>query len=346
MKKALISGVTGQDGSYLAELLLSKGYEVHGLVRRSSSLNLSRLEPVLSDRARGRGLVLHYGDLANSQQINNILHHARPQEVYHLGAQSHVQVSFDMPEYTGDVTGLGATRLLEAIRCSGQKARFYQASSSEMFGAVPAPQNEKSPFLPQSPYAAAKAYAFWMTADYRAAYGLHASNGILFNHESPRRGEAFVTRKISRAVAAIKAGRQKTLFLGNLQARRDWGYAPEYVEAMWLMVQKSKPGDYVVGTGETHTVGEFCREAFGYAGLNWKKYVKTDARLLRPLEADHLRADASKARRELGWKPRIRFGDLVRVMVDADFKAAGLTPPGEGQAALARAFGRRAWFKD
>ncbi len=220
MKKALISGVTGQDGSYLAELLLSKGYEVHGLVRRSSSLNLSRLEPVLSDRARGRGLVLHYGDLANSQQINNILHHARPQEVYHLGAQSHVQVSFDMPEYTGDVTGLGATRLLEAIRCSGQKARFYQASSSEMFGAVPAPQNEKSPFLPQSPYAAAKAYAFWMTADYRAAYGLHASNGILFNHESPRRGEAFVTRKISRAVAAIKAGRQKTLFLGNLQARR------------------------------------------------------------------------------------------------------------------------------
>ena len=339
MKKALISGITGQDGSYLAELLLSKGYEVHGLIRRASTFNTSRIEHIFSDpHEKSAKLFLHYGDLANSEQLANLLYNVRPEEIYHLGAQSHVKVSFDMPEYTGDVTGLGTTRILEAMRHSDIKARFYQASSSEMFGDSPPPQNETTAFRPQSPYAAAKVYSYWITANYREGYHLHASNGILFNHESPRRGETFVTRKITRAVAAIKARRQKKLYLGNLKAKRDWGYAPEYVEAMWRIAQQKKPADYVIGTGESHTVEEFCREAFSYAGLDWKKYVETDPRYFRPLEVNFLKADASKARNVLGWEPKVRFQELVRIMVDADLEAEGLKSPGQGRVILARQF--------
>ncbi|MDE2312973.1 MAG: GDP-mannose 4,6-dehydratase [Elusimicrobia bacterium] len=339
MKKALISGITGQDGSYLAELLLSKGYEVHGLIRRASTFNTSRLEHIFADpHERGAKLFLHYGDLANSEQLTNLLYNVRPEEIYHLGAQSHVKVSFDMPEYTADVTGLGTTRILEAMRRSAIKARFYQASSSEMFGAAPAPQSEATPFQPQSPYAAAKVYSYWMTANYREGYGMHASNGILFNHESPRRGETFVTRKITRAVAAIKAGRQKKLYLGNLKAKRDWGYAPEYVDAMWRMLQQKKPADYVIGTGESRTVEEFCRATFDYAGMDWKKYVETDPRYFRPLEVNVLKADASKAKKILGWEPKVRFQELVRIMVDADMEAAGLKSPGKGRQILDRQF--------
>ncbi|MFC2066165.1 GDP-mannose 4,6-dehydratase [Chloroflexota bacterium] len=337
MKKAFITGITGQDGSYLAELLLSKGYEVHGLIRRASTFNTSRIDHLYMDpHQAGHRLLLYYGDLSDGSQLTNLIYSIQPDEIYHLGAQSHVRVSFDMPEYTGDITGLGVTRILEAVRRSGVKARFYQASSSEMFGAALPPQSESTPFQPRSPYAAAKAYAYWMTVNYREGYGLFASNGILFNHESPRRGQTFVTRKITRAIAEIKANRQQHLYLGNLEAKRDWGYAPEYVEAMWLMLQQEKPDDYVIGTGETHSVEEFLKEAFGYVGLDWRERVKIDQRYFRPTETGTLIADPSKARKELGWNPKIAFKELVRIMVDADMEVVGLSPVGEGKDILHR----------
>lgn len=321
-KKALITGITGQDGSYLAELLLSKGYEVHGLVRRASTFNTNRIDHLYVDpHEPGAKFFLHYGDLSDSGMFTHLIFNIQPEEIYHLGAQSHVRVSFDMPEYTGDISGLGATRILEAIRRSGIKTRFYQASSSELFGTSPPPQKEETPMQPRSPYAAAKLYAYWMVRNYRDAYGLFAVNGILFNHESPRRGETFVTRKITRAVARIKFGLQQNLFLGNLEARRDWGYAPDYVEAMWLMLQQETPEDYVIATGEAHSVKEFLEEAFSYADLDWREYVEIDPRYFRPTEVDFLRGDASKARKLLGWQPRVNFKELVRIMVDADFKA-------------------------
>ncbi|RMF90006.1 MAG: GDP-mannose 4,6-dehydratase, partial [Nitrospinota bacterium] len=327
MKRALITGITGQDGSYLAELLLSQGYEVHGLIRRASTFNTSRVDHLYVDphdpEAR---LFLHYGDLANAEQLTNLIYNMQPEEIYHLGAQSHVKVSFEMPEYTGDVTGLGTTRILQAIRRSGISTRVYHASSSEMFGNAPAPQNEKTPFQPRSPYAAAKVYAHWMVVNYREGYDLFACNGVLFNHESPRRGETFVTRKITRAVARILAGQQQRLYLGNLEARRDWGYAPEYVEAIWAMLQQDTPEDYVIGTGEAHSVREFVEAAFAYVGLDWQEYVEIDPRYLRPTEVDSLRADASKARAGLGWEPKISFQELVAIMVDADMEALGLVP--------------------
>ncbi len=318
--KALITGITGQDGSYLAELLLSKGYEVHGIIRRASTFNTSRIDHLYHDpHVNGVSLFLHYGDLSDSTNLVKLLYGLQPDEVYHLAAQSHVKVSFEMPEYTGDIGGLGAVRLLEAIRETGPKCKFYQASSSEMFGrAKEVPQNENTPFYPRSPYACAKVYAFWSTVNYREAYGIHACNGILFNHESPRRGETFVTRKITRAVARIEAGVQKKLFLGNLEARRDWGYAPEYVEAMWRMLQQDKPDDFVIATGESHSVREFGEEAFAYAGLDWQACVEVDTRYFRPSEVDALRGDARKAREVLGWKPKTGFRELVHLMVDAD----------------------------
>ena len=337
MKKAFITGITGQDGSYLAELLLAKGYEVHGIIRRASTFNTDRIDHIYRDpHEAGARLSLHYGDLANSEQLTNLIYNLKPAEIYHLGAQSHVRVSFDTPEYTGDVTALGTTRILEAVRRSGIKTRFYQASSSEMFGAAPPPQNEKTYFTPRSPYAAAKVYAYWMVANYREGYQIFACNGILFNHESPRRGQTFVTRKITRAIANILAGSQKKLYLGNLEAKRDWGYAPEYVAAMWLMLQQDKPDDYVIGTGEAHSVKEFVEEAFSYAGLEWQKYVEIDPRYFRPTEAECLLADASKAKTQLGWEPKVTFKELVRIMVDADMEAVGLESPGEGKAVLAK----------
>jgi GDPmannose 4,6-dehydratase len=319
-KKALITGLTGQDGSYLAELLLGKGYEVHGIIRRSSTFNTDRVDHLYQDpHIHGVKLFLHYGDMSDSASLMKLLHDLQPDEIYHLGAQSHVRVSFDIPEYTGNVTGLGTTRLLEAIRETTPQSRFYQASSSEMYGLVQAvPQREDTPFYPRSPYGAAKVYAHWMTVNYRESYGLHASNGILFNHESPRRGETFVTRKITRAIARIKAGLQKELYLGNLEARRDWGYAPEFVEAMWLMLQQEKGDDFVIATGETHSVREFLEESFGVANLDWNQHVKIDARYFRPAEVDLLIGDASKARRVLGWQPKTSFKELVRIMVEAD----------------------------
>ncbi len=336
-KLALITGITGQDGSYLAEFLLAKGYEVHGLIRRSSTFSTSRIDHIYIDpHDPSARLFLHYGDLSDSSQLTNWVRNIKPDEIYHLGAQSHVRVSFDTAEYTGDVVALGTTRILEAIRQSGIKARFYQASSSEMFGAASPPQNEQTPFQPRSPYAVAKVYAFWMAKNYREGYGLYATNGILFNHESPRRGETFVTRKITRAIAHILAGKQKYLYLGNLEAKRDWGYAPEYVEAMWLMLQQDESDDYVLGTGETHLVKEFLIEAFGYAGLEWENYVKIDPRYFRPLEAETLIADASKAKGRLGWEPKVTFKELVRIMVDADMEAVGLEPVGEGKTILAK----------
>ncbi len=335
MKKAFITGTTGQDGSYLVELLLAKGYEVHGLIRRASTFNTSRIDHLYTDpHQAGARLFLHYGDLADSSQLTNVIYNIQPEEIFHLGAQSHVRVSFDMPEYTGDVTGLGTTRILEAVRRSGVKARYYQASSSEMFGAAPPPQNERMPFYPRSPYAVAKVYAYWMAVNYREGYGLFASNGILFNHESPRRGQTFVTKKITRAIAEIKAGRQQYLYLGNLKAKRDWGYAPEYVAAMWAVLQQEKPEDYVVGTGETHSVEEFLREAFDYAGLDYNEHIRIDERYFRPTEVEELIADASKARKAFGWEPKIRFKELVRIMVDTDLEAAGLKSPGEGRDVL------------
>jgi GDPmannose 4,6-dehydratase len=320
MKKALITGITGQDGSYLADLLVAKGYEVHGIIRRASTFNTARIDHLYQDsHVNGVRLFLHYGDLADSVNLTKLFYDLQPDEVYNLGAQSHVRVSFDIPEYTSDVTGLGTIRILEAIRESGVKPRFYQASSSEMYGKVQeVPQTEKTPFWPRSPYGCAKVFGYWATVNYRESYGLFACNGILFNHESPRRGETFVTRKISRAVAAIKLGLQNELYLGNLDAKRDWGYAPEYVEGMWRMLQADKPDDYVLATNETHTVQEFVEEAFGHAGLDWQKHVKYDARYERPAEVDLLIGDPAKAKKQLGWEPKVRFKELVRIMVDAD----------------------------
>jgi len=335
MKKALITGITGQDGSYLAEFLISKGYIVHGIIRRASTFNTNRIDHIYKDpHLRGVKLHLHYGDLSDSSQLTNIIYNIKPDEIYHLGAQSHVRVSFDMPEYTGNITGLGTTRILEAVRRSGIKCKFYQASSSEMFGDAPAPQNENTPFRARSPYSAAKIYAYWMASNYRDGYNIFACNGILFNHESPRRGKTFVTRKITRAIANIVAGNQKKLYLGNLSAKRDWGYAPDYVEAMWLMLQQDEPGDYVIGTGETHSVEEFLIEAFNYVELNYKNYVEIDSRYFRPTEVEVLLADSSKARNELGWTPRVTFKELVKIMVDSDMKLASLDSPGEGRKIL------------
>jgi GDPmannose 4,6-dehydratase len=333
MKRALITGITGQDGSYLAELLLNKGYEVHGIIRRASTFNTDRIDALYQDpHVNGVRLFLHYGDIADSTNLIKLLYRLRPDEIYHLAAQSHVRVSFDIPEYTGDVTALGTIRILEAIRETGVPSRFYQASSSEMFGKAQAvPQRETTPFYPRSPYAAAKVYAYWVTVNYRESYGLYACNGILFNHESPRRGETFVTRKITRGVAAIKAGLQDKLYLGNLDARRDWGYAPEYVEAMWLMLQQDAPDDYVIATGETHSVREFLEEAFAYAGLDWQRHVEINPRYFRPTEVDLLIGDPSKARAKLGWKPTTGFRDLVRLMVDADVAALAQSPRKESR---------------
>jgi GDPmannose 4,6-dehydratase len=366
-KKALITGITGQDGSYLSELLLSKGYEVHGLIRRASTFNTDRINHLYVDpHFSGVKLFLHYGDLSDAGQLTNIVYNIQPDEIYHLGAQSHVRVSFDMPEYTGDITALGTTRILEAIRRSAIKTKFYQASSSEMFGSADPPQNELTSFHPRSPYAAAKVYAYWMAVNYREGYNIFACNGILFNHESPRRGETFVTRKITRAVANIIAGNQKIIFLGNLEAKRDWGFTPEYVECQWRILQQDNPDDYVIGTGESHTVREFVEHAFRYAGidLEWRgndiyeegivrsfdpalvrgagagvktgdSIVKIDPKYFRPAEVDSLLADASKARKELGWQPKVSFRELVKIMVDSDLETLGMNPPGEGKMILA-----------
>jgi len=358
-KKALITGITGQDGSYLAELLLSKGYEVHGLIRRSSTFNTERIDHIYIDPHDPKSRIfLHYGDITDSGQLTHLIYNIKPDEIYHLAAQSHVRVSFDMPEFTGDVTGLGTTRILEAIRRSGIKTRFYQASSSEMFGSAPPPQNEESPFQPQSPYGAAKVYSYWMVRNYRQGYGLFATNGILFNHESPRRGETFVTRKITRAIARMRYGLEKKLFLGNLDAKRDWGYAGDFVEAMWLMLQQDQPDDYVIATGESHSVREFVNLAFNHAGieLEWVGsglqekgvirslasnlypltstlhpltstlrvgdiLIEIDARYFRPTEVESLLGDTTKARERLGWKAKVKFNELARMMVDADLKA-------------------------
>jgi GDPmannose 4,6-dehydratase len=321
-KKALITGITGQDGSYLAEFLLAKGYEVHGVIRRASTFNTGRLDPIYADPHSGKNrLFLHYGDLSDASVLSRLIGKIQPEEIYNLAAQSHVRVSFDSPEYTTDVTATGAVRLLEAIRETGIKPRFYQASSSEMFGKVQeVPQRETTPFYPRSPYGCAKLFAYWITVNYRESYGLYACNGILFNHESPRRGETFVTRKITRALAHIKAGLQDKLFLGNLDAKRDWGYAKEYIEAMWLMLQQEQADDYVIATGETHSIREFLDVAFGYVGLDWTKHVEIDPRYYRPAEVDLLIGDARKAKQQLGWEPKTRFGDLVKLMVDADIQ--------------------------
>lgn len=358
MKKALITGVTGQDGSYLAEFLLSKGYQVHGIIRRSSTFNTQRLDHLYVDPHDLQAkLFLHYGDLSDPGILSEIIWKIKPDEIYNLGAQSHVKVSFDMPEFTGNITGLGTLRILEAIRRSGIPAKFYQASSSEMFGNSPAPQSEQTPFYPRSPYAAAKVYAYWLTVNYRESYNIFACNGILFNHESPRRGETFVTRKITRAIAAMRVGKQKKLYLGNLDAKRDWGFAPEYVEMMWLMLQQPEPHDFVIGTGQSQTVREFVQRAFSYAGLEiswtgvaenergvvqsvsdvWRDLVtvgediiEVDPRYFRPAEVEHLHADISKATHDLGWKPRVTFDELIKIMVDYDLKMVGLAPIGHG----------------
>jgi GDPmannose 4,6-dehydratase len=322
MTRALITGITGQDGSYLAEFLLGKGYEVHGIIRRASTFNTGRIDHLYQDpNVNDVRLFLHYGDIADSTNLIRLLYRLRPDEIYHLAAQSHVRVSFDIPEYTADVIALGTIRILEAIRETGVNCKFYQASSSEMFGkAQEVPQRETTPFYPRSPYAAAKLHAYWATVNYRESYGLFACNGILFNHESPRRGETFVTRKITRAVAAIKAGMQDKLYMGNLDARRDWGYAPEYVEAMWLMLQQDTANDYVIATGETHSVREFLEKAFSYAGLDWRRHVEVSQRYLRPTEVDLLMGDAGKAKQLLGWYPKVGFEALVQLMVDADIQ--------------------------
>jgi len=322
MKKALITGITGQDGSYLTELLLSKNYRVYGIIRRSSSFNTGRIDHIYQDpHDPDPKLKLIYGDLNDASSLNKIIRTVQPDEIYHLGAQSHVRVSFDVPEYTGEVTAMGTVRLLEAIRETGVATKFYNASSSEMFGNAAPPQGEQTPFQPRSPYAAAKLYAHWMTVNYRDGYHLFACNGILFNHESPRRGETFVSRKITKAAARIKLGIQEKLFLGNLDARRDWGFAGDYVEAMWTIMQQDRPDDFVIATGETHSVRELLDEAFGYIDLDWKHHVEIDPRYYRPNEVDVLLGDASKARKQLGWQPKVRFRDLVHMMVDADLQA-------------------------
>ncbi|KKO21065.1 MAG: GDP-mannose 4,6-dehydratase [Candidatus Brocadia sp.] len=358
MKKALITGITGQDGSYLAEFLLSKGYEVHGIIRRASTFNTHRIDHIYIDPHTPKAkLLLHYGDLSDPGLITEIVWNIKPDEIYHLGAQSHVRVSFDMPEFTGNITGLGTTRILEAIRRSGIKTRFYQASSSEMFGASLPPQNEKTPFYPRSPYAVAKLYAYWITVNYREGYRLFACNGILFNHESPRRGETFVTRKITKAIANILTGKQKKIFMGNLNAKRDWGFAPEYVEAMWLMNQQDEPDDYVIGTGESYSVKEFVEKACKYAGIEieWKGegieekgfiksidkrwrdnlkpggvLIEIDPKYFRPTEVEHLKSDITKAKQKLNWQPRTTFDELIKIMVDYDMQLMGLTPLGKG----------------
>jgi GDPmannose 4,6-dehydratase len=324
MKKALITGITGQDGSYLADLLLAKGYEVHGIIRRASTFNTSRIDHLYEDpHVNAVKLFLHYGDLADSVNLVKLLYELKPDEIYNLAAQSHVRVSYDIPEYTADITAVGTIRILEAIREAEVQARFYQASSSEMYGKVQAvPQTETTPFWPRSPYAVAKVFGYWATVNYRESYGLHASNGILFNHESPRRGETFVTRKITRAVARIKLGLDKALYLGNLDAKRDWGYAPEYVEGMWRMLQQDTPDDYILATNETHTVREFVEHAFGHVGLDWQEFVKFDHRYERPAEVDLLIGDPTKSKEKLGWEPKVRFKELVEIMVNADLEAA------------------------
>jgi GDPmannose 4,6-dehydratase len=326
-KRALITGITGQDGSYLAELLLSKGYEVHGLIRRSSSFSTGRIDHLLKDPHEPQArLFLHYADLTDSTSLFTHLHHVRPHEVYNLGAQSHVKVSFEVPEFTADTVAMGTLRLLEAVRTADWPIRYYQAGSSEMYGSAPPPQNESTPFHPRSPYAIAKVFGHWMTIQYRDAYGLHASNGILFNHESPRRGGTFVTRKVTHGIAAILAGIEQYLYMGNLDARRDWGYAPEYVEAMWLMLQQDNPDDYVVATGETHSVRELLESAFGLVGLDWQAHVRIDERYFRPTEVDELRGDASKARTILGWAPTTKYRDLIRLMLESDLRELGIAP--------------------
>jgi len=341
MKTALITGITGQDGSYLAEFLLAKGYTVYGIIRRSSSFNTGRINHIYKDPHEPHAeMRLVYGDLNDGSSLNRIIRTTQPDEIYHLGAQSHVRVSFDVPEYTGEITGLGTVRLLEAIRETGVRTRFYQASSSEMFGNMPGPLNEQTPFQPRSPYAAAKVYAYWITVNYREGYNLFACNGILFNHESPRRGETFVSRKITKAAARIKLGRQDKLFLGNLEAKRDWGYARDYVEAMWMMLQQERPDDYVIATGETHSVRDFLDEAFGYLDLDWNKYVEIDPRYFRPTEVDLLLGDASKAKKLLGWKPKVRFKELVKLMVDADLEAETRKPHASDTSAHHELLGR------
>jgi len=343
-KKALITGITGQDGSYLAEFLLYNGYDVHGIIRRASTFNTRRIDHIYTDPHDPKcRLFLHYGDLSDNEQISNIIHQIHPDEIYHLGAQSHVRISFDIPEYTGNVTALGTTRLLETIRRCDKNMKFYQASSSEMFGGASPPQNENTLFQPRSPYACAKLYAYWMARNYREGYGIFASNGILFNHESPRRGETFVTRKITRGIASILSGKEKYLYLGNLDARRDWGFAPEYVEAMWRILQHSQPDDFVIGTGETHSVKEFLQEAFAYAGLEVDKYVRIDPRYFRPTEVEVLIADRNKAERELGWKTKVTFHELVKIMVDSDLSEAGLDPIGEGEEIVSSKFPEQWW---
>jgi len=347
VKKALITGITGQDGSYLVEFLLHKDYEVHGIIRRSSTFNTKRIDHIYIDPHEPKArLFLHYGDLSDSEQISNILYNIKPDEIYNLGAQSHVRVSFDIPEYTGNVTALSATRLLENIRRSGNNEKFYQASSSEMFGSTPPPQNESSPFQPRSPYACAKVYAYWMVKNYRDGYGLFATNGILFNHESPRRGETFVTRKITRGIAQILAKKESALYLGNLKAKRDWGYAPEYVECMWRILQHESPQDFVIGTGEPHSVQEFVDEAFAYVDLKPEKYVKTDQRYFRPTEVDSLVADNRKTKSLLKWEPKVRFKELMKIMIDADMRALGLKPIGEGDAVVQSRFADHWWGVD
>lgn len=347
MKKALITGITGQDGSYLAEFLLSKGYEVHGIIRRASTFNTERVDHIFQDiHEKEARLFLHYGDLSDSEQISSIIYNIKPDEIYHLGAQSHVRVSFDLAEYTGNVTGLGTTRILEAVRKSGIKTKIYQASSSELFGSSPPPQDEITPFRPRSPYAAAKLYAYWMVVNYRDGYNMFVSNGILFNHESPRRGETFVTKKITRGIARILAGKDKKLYLGNLEAKRDWGFAPEYIETMWLILQQDKPDDYVIGTGENHSVKEFLDKAFKYIGKNWKDYVEIDPRYFRPTEVENLLANPKKAKKKLDWQPKITFDDLVKIMVDADMRKLNLPVIGEGNKIIKEKFPVKWWGGD
>jgi len=345
-KTALITGITGQDGSYLTEFLLHKGYEVHGIIRRASTFNTARIDHIYIDPHESKKFFLHYGDLSDAEQISNLIYNVSPDEVYHLGAQSHVRVSFDIPEYTGNITGLGVTRIIEAIRRSKSKIKFYQASSSEMFGASPPPQNEETPFEPRSPYACAKVYSYWMVKNYREGFNMFACNGILFNHESPRRGETFVTRKITRGIARILAKKDSCLYLGNLDAKRDWGYSPEYVECMCQMLQNELPEDFVIGTGETRSVREFVEKAFTYAGLDWEEHVKIDQKYFRPTEVEVLIADPANAAKKLGWKPKIKFDDLVKIMIDADMRKVGLDPIGEGDEILKQKIPDRWWKAD
>jgi len=348
IKKTLITGIAGQDGSYLAEFLLSKGYEVHGIIRWDSIFTTENIEHLFQDpHINGVRLFLHYGDMTDTGNVEKSINQIKPDEVYHLAAMSHVRVSFDMPEYTVNTDALGTLRVLEAIKNSGLPVKFYMAASSEMFGISPPPQNENTPFHPRSPYACAKVFSYHITRFYREAYKVFASNGILFNHESPRRGPTFVTKKITRAIARIKAGLDKKVYLGNLDAKRDWGFAPEYIEAMWRILQQPEVDDFVIATGETHSVREFLEEAFKYAGLgDWQKYVEIDPRYFRPAEVEVLAGDSSKAKKKLGWQPKIRFKELARIMIDSDFRELGLTPPGEGDRILKEKFPDKWWKVD